>query len=131
MTQPLVKNVQEAPYPAELAAMIASCNYRPGWLVDMREIVRDPADTHGTESKGLTLIITTLGYDSYHPEEGEHYRVNHYFPVPPATYNRSSWLRWLFECFAKVELHECMEFFAIDGERPFAPNHGPGEDPYI
>lgn len=23
-----------------------------------------------------------------------------------------------------------MEFFVIDGERPYAPNHGPGHDPY-
>jgi hypothetical protein len=58
-------------------------------------------------------------------------RVRHMFPVPPATYNRASWLRWLFECFSKVELHECMEFFTIDGEKPFAPNHGPGWDPYL
>lgn len=24
-----------------------------------------------------------------------------------------------------------MEFFTIDGVKPYAPNHGPGNDPYV
>ena len=31
----------------------------------------------------------------------------------------------------EVERHEACEFFQIDGERPYAPHHGPGNDPYI
>jgi hypothetical protein len=84
----------------------------------------------GQGSKGLTLVIRTQGYDSYHPERGEVYRVYHYFPVPPAAYDRRAWLRWLFDQFCLVELHEAMEFFVVDGYRPFAPNHGPGRNPY-
>lgn len=71
--------------------------------------------------------------------------VNHYFAVPPATYNEQSWTRWLFDRLGDVDTHERMEDFAIvvdhtigpDGEadvhldRPYAPNHGPGWDPYL
>jgi hypothetical protein len=85
----------------------------------------------GQGSKGLTLIITTKGYDSYHPENGEGYRVHHYMLVPPAAYDRRSWENWLFEQLLLVERHECMEFFTIDGKRPKAPAHGPGNDPYL
>lgn len=76
-------------------------------------------------------MITTCGYNSYHPDRGETYRVNHYMPVPPAAYNRQSWQRWLLDQFLLVERHEACEFFTIDGERPYAPHHGPGNDPYI
>jgi hypothetical protein len=57
--------------------------------------------------------------------------VRHLFPVPPAAYNRDSWQRWLFERLLEVERHEAMEFFQIDGTKPYAPNHGPGWDPYL
>lgn len=65
--------------------------------------------------------------------------VNHYFAVPPATYNEASWQRWLFDRLGDVDTHERMEDFALaadeaagprDWSRPYKPNHGPGEDPY-
>lgn len=117
-------NRQEAPFPVELADLVAGLRYRPGWQVALVDIDR------GQGSAGLTLVITTLGLNSYHPERGETYRVNHYMPVPAASYNRQSWQRWLFEQYLLVERHEAMEFFAIDDDRPYAPNHGHGEDPY-
>lgn len=161
---------QTAPDPVELRDLVRDLQYRPGWEAELV----DDLD-RGQDSRGLTLIITTKGYNSYHPERGETYRVNHYMPVPPAAYNRASWQRWLFEQYLLVEQHECMEYFAIrsndydpddacadcphpatlhDGRtsecngggcayaahrfraetprmtRPFAPNHGPGNDPY-
>jgi hypothetical protein len=58
-------------------------------------------------------------------------RVQHLFPVPPAAYDERSWRRWMFERVLEVERHEAAEFFVIDGERPYAPHHGPGNDPYI
>lgn len=122
-------NRQEAPYPDELKALVDGCAYRPGWIVYLRDEVRDPASTHGAESRGLTLSIITETVNSYPPHEAM--RVRHMFVVPAATYNRASWMRWLFECFHQVELHECMEFFTVDGQKPFAPNHGPGWDPYL
>lgn len=30
-----------------------------------------------------------------------------------------------------VELHERCECFQIGSEKPYAPNHGPGRDPYV
>lgn len=133
MTEPAAdpdqRNTQYAPYPMELMDLVAGCDYRPGWLVLLRDEVRDPADTHSGESRGLTLSITTNTINSYPPHDP--IRVRHLFVVPAATYNRESWQRWLFDCFCKVELHEAAEFFTIDGAKPYAPNHGPGWDPYL
>jgi hypothetical protein len=122
---------QMAPYPTELADLVASTALWPGWHVWLSDNeVRDPASTHGGEGRGMTLTIQTKTYNTYDYEAGQDYRVRHIFIVPAATYNRRSWQRWLFEQFAKVQLHEAMEAFVVDGERPFAPHHGPGNDPY-
>jgi hypothetical protein len=117
---------QRAPEPTALFDLVDRLTYRPGWTF---ALVRDL--DRGQGSSGLTLDIVTLGYDSYHPERGESYRVHHFMPVPPAAYDRASWQRWLLEQLLLVERHEAMEFFDIDGERPYAPNHGPGHDPYV
>lgn len=131
---------QSAPFPEALAELVEKCAYRPGWTIRLEDMARDLVDPAAWARRidrtdelagGLTLIITTCGYDSYHPDRGENYRVNHYFVVPAATYDERSWRRWLFEQFLLVERHEAMEFFAIDGARPYAPHHGPGNDPYI
>jgi hypothetical protein len=116
---------QEAPYPHELADLVSKLTYRPGWKFRLEDVDR------GQGSKGLTLVILTKGYDSYHPERGDGYRVYHYMLVPPASYDRRSWENWLFEQLLLVERHECMEFFTIDGKKPKAPAHGPGNDPYL
>lgn len=120
-----MKNVNTGPWPFELEELVQGLTYRPGWEFDLSEFDR------GQGCSGLTLDIVTKGYNSYHPERGESYRVHHYFPVPPAAYNRQSWQRWLFERLLEVEKHEAMEFFTINGEKPYAPNHGPGNDPYV
>ena len=91
----------------------------------------------GQGCKGLTLIILRVGPDSYHPDQK--LRVAHIFPVPSAAYNYGSWRNWLFEAIGLVEKHERMENFALgtdeqsaeEWERPYRPNHGHGEDPYI
>lgn len=132
---------QVAPYPTELADLVATLAYKPGWTFTLEDIDRDQG------SEGLTLDIVTLGFDSYHPERGQHYRVHHYMPVPPASFDRRSWRRWLLDQLLLVERHEACEFFRFelhgdftlrDGtttdtyvERPYAPSHGPGNDPYL
>jgi hypothetical protein len=123
------RNVQTAPYPEELAWLVAELTYRPGWSFKLSDVT--DRDTASEEASGLTLLVYTVGYDTYHPENGQTYRVAHHFPVPAATYNEQSWRRWLLDCVIKVETHEACEFFQIDGERPYAPQHGPGNDPYI
>jgi hypothetical protein len=117
--------LQTAPWPEALEDLVAHLEYRPGWKFSLAHIDR------GQGSTGLTLIITTRGYDTYHPDRGDNYRVNHYMPVPPASYDARSWQHWLFEQLLLVERHECMEFFQCHGTRPYAPAHGPGNDPYL
>lgn len=116
---------QEAPYPYALANLLFRCSYKKeeGWRIWLEDKERDPG------SSGLTLVIQRCGPDSYHPEET--IRVNHYFPVPPATYNERSWTWWLFGRFGDVELHERMENFRIDGEPHYPPAHSPGNNPYM
>lgn len=136
---------QAAPFPHELAGLVSALRYREhlGWRVTLvPDLVRDPATTHAGESRGLTLVVTRCGPDTYHPvnvelrarelldaidkdqpvaEPASQLRaavdallpVNHYFPVPPATYNRESWTRWLFDRLGDVDTHERMEDFAL------------------
>lgn len=123
---------QSAPWPAELEDLVSKVKLWPGWVVWLeKDLLRDPKETHGTEGRGSTLIIRTKTYNTYHIEDGPHYKVHHYFIVPAATWNRRSWQRWLFDRFADVQFHEAMEAFMVDGMRPFAPHHGPGENPYV
>jgi hypothetical protein len=124
---------QVTPWPQELEDLVAVTEFRPGWTV--RLYANYPRDyPNGDQSQpafghGTTLVITADTVNSYPPHDP--IRVRHLFVVPAATYNRASWQRWLFEQFVLVDRHETMEFFTVDGEKPYAPNHGPGCDPYI
>jgi hypothetical protein len=146
---------QYAPWPTELEAAVAELRYEPGWTFSLEDIERDHDDVHGGAAGGLTFVIYVPCQDSYHPER---YRpVHHYHPVPAATFNRLSWERWLFDRLADTVRHEMAEWFrfeavaeldavvldpstgapkVIEGlraeaRRPFAPLHGPGDDPYV
>lgn len=128
---------QEAPYPLELLDLVSALRYKPGWRFMLGELDR------GQGSKGLTLTIHITGPNSYRPEE--RISVNHYMLVPPAAYDIRSWQRWLFDQILLVERHEAMEWFRLavpDApasawdwrdriERPYAPHHQPGHDPYM
>lgn len=115
--------LQQAPYPDELETLVGQLRYKAGWRCWLQHLDR------GQGSKGLTLVINRVGPDSYHPER--QISVNHYMPVPPAAYDVRSWRRWLFDQILLVERHEAMEFFQVADERPYAPSHGPGSDPYL
>lgn len=114
---------QEAPFPTALRDLVRKLRYRPGWTFTLNVIAR------GQGSLGLTLIINVRTTDSYPPHEPM--IVQHYMPVPPAAYDERSWQRWLFEQCLLVDRHEACEFFEIDGVKPYAPSHGPGNDPYL
>jgi hypothetical protein len=116
--------IQEAPYPETLSKMIGQVTYKPGW----RFMLYDNLD-RGQGSKGLTLVINITGPDSYEPDR--QISVNHYMLVPPAAFDMRSWRRWLFDQILLVEQHEACEFFTLDGDKPYAPSHGPGNDPYL
>lgn len=122
---------QEAPDPDELFVLVGELTYRQdrGWAVYLSDLVRDEPRDGNPGSSGLTLVVVRHGPDTYQPETNV--RVAHYFPVPPATYDRRSWQRWLFERLGDVDTHERMEDFVVAGRRPYAPSHGPGNDPYL
>lgn len=126
--------VQVAPYPQVLRQLVERCSYRPGWSVELHDdYPRDfaPEDPRRISpiGRGMSLVITTDTLNSYPPHQ--RIRVDHLFIVPAATYDEPSWRRWLFDQFVKVETHEAAEFFTLSGEKPYAPNHGPGADPYM
>lgn len=123
-----LKLTQEAPFPRILAQLVDELRYKAGWTFNLNHLDR------GQGCVGLTLCILIYTPDSYHPEEFR--RAMHYMPVPPAAFDRQSWCRWLLNQILFVELHEACEFFSltVNGEhvdRPYAPNHGPGRDPYV
>lgn len=115
---------QEAPYPTELASLVDTASCKPGWSFQLTTVDRDDKTCHG-----LTLIIYVLGPNSEDATKIIH--VSHWFPVPPATYDKREWCRWLFERCMDVERHETMEFFKIDGVRAFPPNHKRGRNPFL
>lgn len=116
-------NKNSAPWPDTLETLVHQLRYKPGWTFWLATCDR------GQASVGLTLTVQTTTPDSYHPEQERH--VRHYMIVPAASYDERSWRHWLLEQVLLIERHEACEFFEIDGERPFAPHHGPGNDPYI
>ena len=113
---------QVAPYPTILEDLVKRTKYKEGWRFTLTHTDR------GQGSEGLTLIILLHCKDSYHPERD--FSVLHYMLVPPAAYDAHSWKRWLFDQILLVEQHEACEFFMIDDIRPYAPHHGPGNNPY-
>lgn len=116
--------LQPAPAPAPwvftyhvLGELVSKVTCKPGWSFAMF-----------TEDGALRLVISVTGPDAADPER--EMTVRHFFPVPSASYNAATWRRWIFDRCRCVENHELGEWFRLDGERPFAPLHGPGEDPY-
>lgn len=103
-----------------LRKLVAEVQYKPGWT--FRIAVEDGA---------LRLVITDHKcIDAYHPDKPRPMPLSHFHPVPIATYNEKTWKRWIYEQCRRVENHEIGEWLRWGDERPFAPLHGPGEDPY-
>lgn len=121
MNEHMATNV--APWPETLSVLVDSLSYKQNWHITLENLDR------GQGSVGLTLCILITTPNSYAPHELR--RVMHYMPVPPAAYDMRSWRRWLLEQIMIVERHEACEFFEIDGVKPYAPSHGPGNDPYL
>ncbi len=103
-----------------LEQLVSQARCKPGWSFRLKD-----------EDGALRLVIRVAGYDSAHPDTLFPRTIDHYFPVPTATYNEKSWRRWMFECCRGVENHELGEWFRIGSEWPFLPMHGPGENPYL
>ncbi len=101
-----------------LQKIISETAFWPDWSFRL-------ADEDG--AKRLVITIDTVSnYDQTKP-----FRVSHWHPVPIATYNEKTWRRWIFDQVMRTLNHEVGESLRFAGSRPFAPCHGPGEDPYI
>lgn len=131
---------QVAPDPEHLRVLVETLRYKPGWRFTLADVDR------GQGSEGLTLCVHITTPDSYNQEQMR--GVMHYFIVPAAAYDLRSWRRWLFDQIVLIERHEAMEFYRFEYEtpnqvgievlgtshhveRPYAPSHGPGNDPYM
>lgn len=113
------------PYePPGLRDLIESLAYKRGWRFYLA-LFREDGDE---APRGWRFHVISDTEDSMDP--AHRIRVNHAFPIPPASWNRDTWAAWLFDRVRDVETHEAGEFFRIDGYREFAPHHSNGEDPY-
>lgn len=118
-----MRNRQVGPSDAAdvLADLVTRLSYKPDWTFDLVECSR------GQGCEGLTLQIGATVTDSFGVGQTE---VLHLMPVPPAAYDAETWQRWVLDQILLVERHEALEFFRIDGEQAYFPEHGPGRDPY-
>lgn len=116
-------NWNVAPFPQDVMQLVEELNHKPNWGAYLQYVDR------GQGSEGLTLSVYITEPDAY--DHTKPRSVVHYFPVPPAAYDYRSWRRWLFDQLALVDDHERMEHFTIAGEKPYAPSHGPGNNPYL
>lgn len=103
-----------------LAKIVAEVKCLPGWSFRLQKADDDVYPK---------LVIRVHGFDSSNFKTT--IVVDHFYPVPEATYNEASWRRWIFERCRGVMNHELGEWFRIGSDRPFQPLHGPGEDPYL
>jgi hypothetical protein len=102
-----------------LARIVRETKCKPGWSFEL-------ADENGAKR----LVITIAGVDNY--DHSRRRTISHFHPVPICTYSVRAWRRWIFDhCIATMN-HEIGESLRFGPEelRPFAPMHGPGENPY-
>lgn len=102
-----------------LERLVQSARCKPGWNFSLID-----------EDGAKRLVIQIAGVNNY--DHSQPFKVNHVHPVPITTYNEKSWRRWIFEQCLRTMNHEIGESLRFGPEelRPFAPMHGPGEDPY-
>lgn len=100
---------------SDVAALVASLAYKPGWTFKL-----------GGPLRGFLCVFARTP-DSQNP--GSDRTTQHMFPLPAMTDARA-FLRWVFEQLMLAELHECGEFFAAAGHKPFFPHHQDEGSPY-
>ena len=122
-----MRNHQEGPAEtvALLETLMAEVSYKPGWTFELWDGERH--GEHYVGSTGLTLSIRAQVQNSI---SGDTVGVHHIMPVPPATWDRRTWERWVLDQILLVERHEAMEFYRVGSRTPFFPSHGAGSDPY-
>lgn len=109
-----------------LSGVVDEVAYKPGWRVWLEDMARPTEHLAGSE--GLTLCIAADLPDSTKP--GAMTLAAHWMAVPPTSWRRDAWIRWVFDQLLLVETHEAMEFYSVAGHKVFFPSHGPGRNPY-
>src|SRR6266403_5223866 len=101
-----------------LGRIVSETKCKPGWSFSLVN-----------EVGAMRLVIRIAGVYNY--DHSRPFTVDHYHPVPITTFNEKSWRRWIFEQCLRTMNHEIGESlrFGQTEIRPFAPMHGPGEDP--
>lgn len=116
-----------------LSDAVQSLRYRPGWTFTLVTADADIASLGlaTAESQSGTciywplpdvevvLFISLKTLDANHPEN--ELTILHQFDVPSK--GKWVWERWLFDRIMDVELHEAMEFYEVNGVRPYYPDH--------
>lgn len=74
------------------------------------------------------FMIYVPSHDNY--DYSAERTTSHEHPVPWAAYNAMTWKEWLYERCLLSMTHEMGEMVRWGDVRPFAPTHGPGDDPY-
>lgn len=113
--------LQSAPWPNDLADLVDSLDYKPGWKFYLLGSSRPDG------VQGLHLFIVAELPDAVN---GGMTKIAFPFSVPAVVRSREGWRDWLWECIADADRHERGEWFRIDGERPYAPKHIPEADGY-
>jgi hypothetical protein len=100
-----------------LRKLIEEMDGPPGWTFDF------------VSKQGAPFFyIYVPAQNNYDPSQERTTRHEH--PVPWADFKSKTWRKWLFDrCRASMD-HEMGEMVRWGDLRPFAPTHGPGEDPY-
>lgn len=99
----------------DAARLIGSVAYKPGWVFKVA----------GPLNRFLCVFATTL--DSNQPSRER--TTQHQFEIPDGL-DAEAFYRWVFAQLLLCEQHEAGEFFAVNGRRPFMPNHQDEGSPY-
>lgn len=104
--------------------MVATLKYRDGWIA--RIFGGQPPFT-GKEQLNLNFeCSTTDNRDRKTP-----YTSAHLFVVPKSAWSGDRWMDWLFAQCQKIDLHEAMELFEVNGQRPYWPHDNPDRNSYV
>jgi hypothetical protein len=101
-----------------LHKVVSEARCKPGWTFRLVGV------------GGALRLHIRMENDVDNYDHSRRFAPYHEHPVPMVTFNERSWRRWLFEQCLRTMNHEIGEALNFNGERPFAPMHGPGEDPY-
>jgi hypothetical protein len=105
----------------KLRALVSQLKYKDGWRFYLNQI----------SPSGAYLLIDVATQNSLRP--GLTINICHHLAIPDIAFaelDEGRWERWLLDQIIKVETHEACEFFEINGERPYFPDHSALGNPY-